>query len=129
MIIIDTNIVLSWVIQQDVPEIDFIEHSQCIAPQFLKIETINILRKYYVMKKIPLHIIEQYYEDILIVIDIFVPDETILDRAKSISFAINHPIYDCLFIALAQQFESPLLSFDKRLLEKADSLGVETIKI
>jgi predicted nucleic acid-binding protein len=43
------------------------------------------------------------------------PAETLVNRAIEIAYAINHPIYDCLYLALAESERTPLITADARL--------------
>lgn len=52
--------------------------------------------------------------------------------ADAIDMAVDldHPVYDCQYLALARQQSLPILSADKRLLSLAhDRLGLETIDL
>jgi predicted nucleic acid-binding protein len=39
----------------------------------------------------------------------------LLDSALRLSFELNHPVYDCVYIALALWRNIPLVTADKRL--------------
>ena len=40
---------------------------------------------------------------------------TLADEALRIAVAINHPAYDCFYLALARREAAPLVTADKRL--------------
>lgn len=42
-----------------------------------------------------------------------------MDAALKLSLALDHPIYDCLYLALAEKLDAPLISADQRLLALA----------
>jgi predicted nucleic acid-binding protein len=44
-------------------------------------------------------------------------------RAIAIATALNHPIYDCFYLALAERERAPLVTADSKLLEAAARLG------
>ena len=46
------------------------------------------------------------------------PASVLIERAAQIAFAIDHPIYDCLYLACAEATDSPLITADKRLSAK-----------
>jgi predicted nucleic acid-binding protein len=45
-----------------------------------------------------------------------VPTEELLDDALSLAIELDHPIYDCFYLALAERERAPLVTADKRLL-------------
>jgi predicted nucleic acid-binding protein len=45
-------------------------------------------------------------------------DESLLSEAFEIACAITHPIYDCLYLALARRLNAACVTADKRLLAK-----------
>ena len=47
------------------------------------------------------------------------PAAVLIERAAQIAFEIDHPIYDCLYLACAEATESPFVTADQRLADKA----------
>lgn len=43
------------------------------------------------------------------------PAETLLGAAFEIAHAIDHPVYDCMYLAMADADRTPLLTADQRL--------------
>lgn len=56
------------------------------------------------------------------------PIGDIAERAAQLSLGLDHPIYDCLYLACAEITDSTLLTADKRFADKADERtpGVRT---
>jgi predicted nucleic acid-binding protein len=51
-------------------------------------------------------------------------------RALELALELNHPIYDCFYLALAERERCPLVSADKKLLGAAKKMkGVEARKL
>lgn len=46
------------------------------------------------------------------------PDETLLPDAIELSLQLAHPLYDCLYLALAQRVDAPLVTPDMAFLNK-----------
>lgn len=127
MITIDTNIVISYVYENDNSLDAYIQNQLVIVPHFQKIEVINVLRKAHYFYGTQIDKVDFCYDAFENIIDEFVEDQLVLTRARNLSFELNHPIYDCLYLAVCIERESAFLSKDKRLLVKAQSIGIETI--
>ena len=56
-------------------------------------------------------------------------DEALVEAAWALAVAHDHPIYDCLYVALAQRAGARLATFDKRmkLLARAAGVPLETM--
>ena len=46
------------------------------------------------------------------------PAGVLIERAAQIAFQIDHPLYDCLYLACAEFTDSALITADKRLADK-----------
>jgi predicted nucleic acid-binding protein len=49
----------------------------------------------------------------------FTPSQELLALAMEVSFELQHPIYDCVYLALAIRREIPLVTADQRLISAA----------
>ena len=56
-----------------------------------------------------------------------VPIEQLHARAFAIMLELTHPIYDCLYLALAERECVPLITVDRRLIDVGQRLG--TVKV
>ena len=59
-----------------------------------------------------------------------VPTSALIDLAAELSSALDHPVYDCLYLALAQRERMPLVSADARMMAVAarvPGVGVEPL--
>ena len=124
--IIDTNVLFQFYFGEDTVHTLDVLGLDIEAPDILKIEFINVLRKAHYLNHVPIDTIDKVYVDAIGLIKVFYHHNDILEEAKDISFALNHPIYDCLFLALASKLDQPFVSSDKRLLLKANNLGIKT---
>jgi predicted nucleic acid-binding protein len=50
---------------------------------------------------------------------VLLPDEPHLARALVLSIALAHPLQDCLYLALAERLNAPLITADRRFAERA----------
>ena len=49
-----------------------------------------------------------------------IPSRTLIGRALKIAKKIDHPIYDCLYLATAERWEADFVTADKRLGRKVE---------
>lgn len=54
---------------------------------------------------------------------LLVPVVELLPRAIELAFNLQHPIYDCLYLALAEREKAALITADRRLIATAGSGG------
>lgn len=127
--ILDTNFFIKFCLEPDENLIRLIADQTIIAPDFLKLEVINILRKLHFFQGVPKSTIDEYESIIFDLVDEFIPDFGSLISAKKISFELNHPIYDCIFLALAKETSDIFCSYDQKLLAKAQIIGIKTIDL
>jgi predicted nucleic acid-binding protein len=125
--IVDTNVIISILIDPKPQKVDFVKINSFQAPNLLKIELINVLRKYHFLNNLSKESAFSYYKNGTELIDSFFDENEILPKAIDISFAVNHPIYDCIYLSLAIHLNMPFVSIDKKLLTKAKTLGIEVI--
>lgn len=50
-------------------------------------------------------------------------------RAIAIAAAIDHPVYDCIFLALAESLDVPLVTEDKRFLKALSRRPLQTTRV
>jgi predicted nucleic acid-binding protein len=56
-------------------------------------------------------------------------DEALSREAADISFKIDHPVYDCYYLALSQAQGAPLITDDRRLSSKARAAGFSIVEL
>jgi predicted nucleic acid-binding protein len=57
--------------------------------------------------------------DALLPFEALVPMEDLRTRAFELAVELDHPIYDCFYLALAERERAPLITADRRLLAAA----------
>lgn len=62
------------------------------------------------------------YEDAVALVDEFVPDEPLILQAMTSAIRHGHPVYDLIFITLAQRYGCCLLTTDQKLLALAQRI-------
>ncbi len=60
------------------------------------------------------------------VIDEFVPLAPLARRAVAVSRALDHPVYDCFYLALSELRDATLVTADRRLLQRVKGTAWST---
>ena len=96
------------------------------APSLLRIELTSSLLKYVraglLSDKAPLEAVENLGR----IVHVWVEDRSLLPAATALALQHRHKIYDCLYLALAQQRGEPLVTANRRLAAIARELSIET---
>jgi predicted nucleic acid-binding protein len=125
--IVDTNIAVHWFMATEFSSAAarFRDRADLAAPSFILVEAANTLYKYARRGTIdPRHcsrsveLLEYQLRDI-------VPNEQLLPEAIRLALANQHPVYDCLYLALALERREPLVTADRRLAAIAGTVGIE----
>ncbi len=119
--VVDASIVVKWFVAEDLSDparLLLAQRNQFFAPGLLLAEFANTIwkkaRRGDIADPQP-HLDE--LSNLSSLISLY-PTSALVNRASQISFAIDHPIYDCLYLAAAEATDSPLITADKRLITK-----------
>lgn len=129
--IVDANIVVHWfaVTEFSSVVIHFRDRNDLAAPAIILVEAANVLYKNSRRGAIdPRHCGRSVRLLEYLLVDL-VPNEHLLPLAIDLVLAHKHPVYDCLYLALALDRREQLATADRRLAALAKTLGVETILV
>ncbi len=97
-----------------------------ILPALAFVETANAVWKYVRAGRADLrqltgvrYFLHEYASEVI-------DDRELLTAASRLAATNNHPIYDCLYLALAQERNIPLATADKKLAKLAEQLSIKT---
>lgn len=88
-----------------------------MAPALLRIEAANVLRTLAAKGALPAEDADALF-DLLqdAPMDIVDPDDPLEVRALELALKLGLPVYDCIYLALAERLERTLITADRRLL-------------
>ncbi len=117
--VVDTSVAIKWVIDEEgSDEADLLQNTDMVAPALLRIEAANVLRTIATRQAVT---IDQAVELFLLLqtapVTIVDADETLERRALELALELRHPVYDCVFLALAERTDRQLVTADRRLLK------------
>lgn len=97
-----------------------------LAPTLILTELSNALWKYVRIESLSLAAAQ---DDVSLIIDEFalVDDRLLIRDAQQISSERNHPVYDCLYAALAIRLGAPLITADGRLARRLAGIAGLTL--
>ena len=120
MLVIDASIAVKWVVEEDgtAAALSLRNQAKLIAPELLVAECANIL-----WKKVRRN--ELSKDEALLAARLLqgadlelLPTRSLLEAATLIAVELDHPAYDCLYVALAAAKNCPFVTADERLLRK-----------
>lgn len=124
-LVIDANIAVKWHIKQDGSDAARAlggPDSRLIAPEFILAELASALRKYVKLGKVTADAAEAVLQKSPLAFEALFPLEPLTLRAFQLAVALNHPIYDCYYLALALAENAPLVTADLKLAKAARNL-------
>ena len=119
-LVIDASIAVKWVVEEEGSEeaLRLLGRSRLIAPELLVAECANIL-----WKKVRRD--ELSSEEALLAARLLqsadlelTSTRSLMERATQIAIELDHPAYDCIYLALAAERDCPFVTADERLLHK-----------
>jgi predicted nucleic acid-binding protein len=127
--VVDSSIAVKWVIPEVLSEkADRVRSRDdaLLAPDLLLIEAANALWRKSERKEISAGEADRALE-LLIESGLDLrPTAPLLRRAMALARSLNHPVYDCVYLVLAEQERATLVTADSRLL---DRVARRTLKV
>lgn len=116
-IVVDANVALKWLIPEDgslaAKALDK-ANLKFLAPDFVLVECANAVWKKIQRQQLSQH---QAIEIIRTLNNLpikLLNSNDLLESACELAIQLNHPVYDCLYLALAIAFDTYLITADKR---------------
>jgi predicted nucleic acid-binding protein len=129
-LVVDASVASLWVLEQDGSERAFALRNEdsLIAPSLIVAEIGSALWKAVRRGDTTRANALVALEAALLPIDEIVPLEEFRERALEIAIELNHPIYDCFYLALAERERYPLVTGDKRLVAAGKKMKAVTVR-
>jgi predicted nucleic acid-binding protein len=114
-IIVDASVALKWVLDEDdSPLARALAQRELSAPDLLWSECANALWRWARTGALPGRIAHQRLAALRRAPVTLTPTGRLLDRALTLAIEIDHPIYDCAYLALALAQGAQVVSADRR---------------
>lgn len=118
-VVIDASIGIQWVVREtgSAQAVRFIDRSP-IVPGLFFAECANILWKKVERKELSVIAAQDRAAALSMVSLDIVPDTDVFEHALALACELGHPAYDCIYIAAARLRKVPLVTADRRLIER-----------
>ncbi|WP_349369413.1 type II toxin-antitoxin system VapC family toxin [Salinarimonas sp.] len=121
-VVVDASVAVKWLLPEpDSPMAETLLSGgvRLMAPDLVLVEVANALWRKRRVAQVTDAAAAAMQEDLPQFFARLHPVGSLMTRALAISFALDHPVYDCVYLALAEREGCPLVTADKRLLAKA----------
>jgi predicted nucleic acid-binding protein len=126
-IVVDASIAFLWFVNEPDPvgaERLLETESALLAPDLMAAEATNAWWKKLRRREMELADVEQAVTNLLALGITWTPSTVLLRPAARLAVEVGHPVYDCLYLALAASHGAALATADARLRQAAERLGV-----
>lgn len=127
-LVVDASVAAQWALSEPGTEraIALRSRDDLIAPSLIVAEIANALWKAERRGELKSADALAAMNTILIPFEALIPNEDLRQRALEIAIELDHPIYDCFYLALAERERCAMMTADKRLLAAGKKFkGVE----
>ena len=117
ILVSDASVAVKWVVEEEDSEkaIGLLSGGhELYVPRMLAAELANALRSKVLSGALAPHLVAGMLESALTHLLHWANDETLANDALRIAIALNHPVYDCVYLALAYQVDGTLVTADTR---------------
>lgn len=117
-LVVDAPVAIKWLVQEDGSEAaDALNVCNLVAPALIRVEVANVLRTMAARASIAAAEAADLFALFLAApVDLVEHDDALETRALALALALKHPVYDCLYLAVAERAGVPLVSADRRFL-------------
>ena len=127
-LVLDASVLFGWFAncRTTAPAVALLEATaveQRLAPDLVLIELLNAGWKSHRAGVITIEQFEAMATHTPQLLGEIVPSGDLLEAALRWCTVLDHPAYDCLYLALAERRQAPLITADQRLLQRLNHLG------
>jgi predicted nucleic acid-binding protein len=126
-LVVDASVAVRWYLPEDgaeEAESILLSESSLIAPELVIAEIGNAVWKRVRKGEVPRGEAVNIVDRALTAFTSLIPLSELAVSAMALSTKLNHPIYDCFYLALALRETAPLVTADRRLHAIQDQAGV-----
>ena len=121
-LIVDASVAVKWLVEEPdhLAARNLLDRNEQLqAPDFVFIEAANVLWKKVFRRELAAEQAAESIDSLPRLFEVIVPSSLVLRRALQMAIEINHPVYDCLYLACAEHVNADLVTTDSRLAARA----------
>jgi predicted nucleic acid-binding protein len=119
-IVVDASVALKWVLDEPESEAAVaLRDQELIAPALWLAEAANALWRHVRTGEISDQEAAAFFSELLKAPVASLPIEPHLERALELAMEIGHPVYDCIYLALALHHRTHVMTADRRFASAA----------
>jgi predicted nucleic acid-binding protein len=124
--VLDASVAMKLVFDEDDSDlaVDLMRAHAAIAPVLLAAECVNAVWRRRRMEQFSAAAAMRKIEALNEMNVEAHPLSPLVVRSAEIAFALDHPAYDCFYLALSERERAPLITADKTFVHKVHSMGV-----
>ena len=126
-VVVDASMAAVWFTNEPDPRraAQLLEtESMLLAPDLMAVEATNAWWKRLRRREMTLVDVERAVTRLLALDIVWIAAATLLKPAARLAAELGHPIYDCVYLALATSHAAVLATADERLRDRAQRVGV-----
>lgn len=130
--VVDASVAVKWVVRQQLTERAYaaLSRFQLVAPSLIIAEMANALWKYARAGQVDPRSFPEILDGVESRYFKTEPiDGTLTRAALQLAIDLDHPVYDCYYLALARRDSAPVITDDRRLLRRAGEAGFAVIDL
>jgi predicted nucleic acid-binding protein len=121
LFVVDASVAVKWFVPEqhsDVAELLLDENFDLTVPRLFFSEFGNILWKKFSRDELSHEDVVDSVRRLRLALLTPMPDELLLDAALALACELKHPVYDCLYLALADSLETAVVTADQKFANK-----------
>ena len=120
--VLDSSVVVKWYLIEPRHEnaLTLLDQSPLLAPSLLPVEVAHVLTKRHRRRELDADACRVIRASLARVPIELIDDRDLLDTALELSLRFRHGLYDCLYLACADLTGIPLVTDDRRLIDRVE---------
>ncbi len=119
-LVVDASVAVKWFVEENLRQEARLlvkQGHELVSPDFILIETANIAWKKALRREIGKDQARTIVAAIPQYVPTLYPSSELMDRALELALALDHPVYDCLYLSCADIVDGVLITADEKLCE------------